>query len=297
MWGFQNEKVQLKHLYIFIFIFVFLTSFAFANPKVISVSMVPSNPVFGDLVQITVNYCSQNYNSAMIDIAISSQNTKTSAELSGNGQVFVVSILGVDVASSQPALNGGQIGWPANANPNGPNTGNCTDCNGNAQSTLRTRTYSVHIPPASYFPGCNVTKLYLYVGMKDNSLAAGEWTGSSVCATDPAALSWNIGTITKNFTISKRTEGVVQAKDDLVLFSVDYEYWNGPFTITDIVPPPAGDLTLVSYGPSVINGVASTYAAGTFTWKMQDRTGMPGTASGTVWMLYKVNTNLCTVMS
>lgn len=291
MRNFRFGKLRPIQRIFFICLFIFTASIVYANPKVISVTMSPTNPTFGDAVQITVTYCSQNNNSAMIDIAISSQPTKTSAELSGNGQVFVVSRAGIDVATSQPAATtGGEIGWLANANPNG-GTANCSDCAANAQSAIRTVAYTVHVPPASYFPGCNVTKLYLYVGMKDQNLNAPEWVGSSVCSSDPAALSWNIGTITKNFTISKRTEGVVQAQDDLVLFSIDYEYWNGPLTITDVVPG-GGDLALVSYGPTSINGVSATGPAvgattGTFSWTMVDRTGQPGTASGTVWMLYK----------
>ncbi len=278
---------------VFMMAFMLFAAFLAAGPKVISVTMNPSTPTFGDAVDITVRYCSQNYNAAMIDIAISSQPTKTSAELSGNGQVFVVSRAGIDVATSQPqATTGGEIGWLANANPNGPGTGNCTDCNNNVQSTIRTVTYTVHVPPASYYPGCNVTKLYLYVGMKDQNLNAPEWIGSSVCALDPPALSWNIGTIPRGFSISKRTVGAVQIIGDLVLFSIDYEYWNGPFSITDIVPPNGGALQLVSFGPTSIAGVPATGPAvgastGNFSWTMYDRTGMAGTASGTVWMLYR----------
>lgn len=295
MTNFNFRKLKSKQSAAFIIAFTLITSFVYGNPKVISVTMSPTNPTFGDAVVVTVNYCSQNNNSAMIDIAISSQPTKTNADLSGNGQVFVVSRAGIDVATSQPALApGGEIGWIANANPGG-GLQNCSDCSGNVQSYLRTVTYTVHVPPASYYPGCNVTTLYLYVGMKDSNMGSTEWTGSSVCALDPPAQSWAIGTITKNFSISKRTEGVVQFKDDLVLFSIDYEYWNGPFSITDIVPG-GGDLALVSFGPSVINGVPATgpivgATTGNFIWTMQNRTGMPGTASGTVWMLYKETQN------
>jgi hypothetical protein len=289
---FREINYKRTSILTFIVIFLFMSFSIYANPKVISVSMVPTAPTFGDAVNITVTYCSQNYNLAMIDIAMSSQSSKTSAELSGNGQVFVVSRAGIDVATSQPAATtGGEIGWIANANPNGPATGNCTSCDGNAQSTIRTVTYTVHVPPAAYFPGCNVTKLYLFVGMKDSNLNAPEWVGSSICGLDPAALSWNIGSIAKNFSISKRTEGVVQVQNDLVLFSIDYEYWNGNLTITDTVPG-GGDLALVSFGPSAIAGVPATGPAigaisGNFTWTLPDRTGQPGTASGTVWMLYK----------
>jgi uncharacterized repeat protein (TIGR01451 family) len=275
-----------------IFIFILYASSAFADASVISVTMNPPNPAFGDLVQVTVNYCAQTNSSEYIAIAISSAATKQNADLSGVGQVFVVSERGIDVATSQPATTpGGAIGWLANANPGG-GASNCSDCNSTA-GKLFTQVYNVHVPPAASFPGCSITNLHLYVGMRDNNMNSGDWAGRPACSCEPVPITWPIGTITQNFSISKRTEGEVQFQDDLVLFSIDYEYWNGPFKITDIVPG-GGDLALVAYGPTVINGVPALgplpnpgATTGNFTWTMQDRTGMPGTASGTVWMLYK----------
>jgi uncharacterized repeat protein (TIGR01451 family) len=286
----RRIKILLTSLF-FLLIFSFTIM---ADAHVISVTMNPPNPQFGDQVQITVNYCSQLYNDEYIAIAISSAATKQNADLSGVGQVFVVSVQGIDVATSQPAPSpGGVIGWLANANPNG-GTSNCTECSAN-QGKLFTQVYNVHIPPASYFPGCNNTLLHLFVGMKDANLNSGDWAGRPACSCEPSPISWTIGTLPKGFNISSSTEGVLQTQNDLVLYSIDFSYWNGPITITDSIPG-AGQLTLVSFGPSSIAGGAVTGPAigsttGSFIWTLPDRTGLPGMASGTVWMLYSNNQN------
>ncbi len=121
-----------------IIISLFFAVSAYANGKVVSVTMSPATPNFGDLVQITVTYCSQLYNSEYIAIAISSSPTKSSADLSANGQIFVVSVAGVDVATALPdgGNPGTAIGYLANANPNG-GTSNCTDCQPQAGSFIQ----------------------------------------------------------------------------------------------------------------------------------------------------------------
>jgi uncharacterized repeat protein (TIGR01451 family) len=297
------EMIKTRHnfpasLLSAIIISLFFAASAFANGKVVSVTMSPSTPNFGDLVQITVTYCSQLYNSEYIAIAISSSPTKSSADLSANGQIFVVSVQGVDVATALPdgGSPGGPIGWLANANPNG-GTSNCTDCQPQAGS-LHTNVYSVHIPPASDFPGCNISQLYVHVALKDANMNAGDWLASGdtgACSAEPLPVSWTMGTQAKGFTMSKTTEGEVQAAGDLVLYSINYTYWNGQLTLTDTIPG-GGDLQLVSFGPTGMTGGTVTgpvigATSGSFSWALPDRTGMPGTASGTVWMLYRETAN------
>ena len=154
-------------------VILLFSTLVFADAHVISVTMSPANPGFGDLVSITVNYCAQLYNDEYIAIAFSSQASKVSADLSGAGQVFVVSNRGVDVATSQPAAApGGVIGYLANVQP-GAVTSDCSDCSSGA-GKLFTNVYAVHIPPASSFPGCNISNLHLFVGMKDANLNAGD---------------------------------------------------------------------------------------------------------------------------
>lgn len=282
--------------FISVFIFSFLSFILAGNPSITSVTMSPANPMFGDAVQVTVTYCGQLYQDHYIDIAISSQPTRDNADVSGSGQVFVVSRAGVDVHTSQPALTpGGQIGFLAQTQP-GAVAADCMTCGSGSNDGKRfTKVYDVHVPDASYYPGCNVTQLYLHVGMKDNNIGAGEWQGLAACQTNTLP-GWTIGTLPRNYSISKRVEGVIQDVGDLVLYSIDYEYWNGGLTITDPIPtPPTGSLELVSWGPASIvggsfsgPGVGAT--TGTATWTMPDRTGQPGKASGTVWILCRVKT-------
>jgi hypothetical protein len=104
-----------------------------------------------------------------------------------------------------------------------------------------------------------------------------------------------MATSAKGFTMSKTTEGEVQAQGDLVLYSINYTYWNGQLTLTDTIPG-GGDLQLVSFGPAGMTGGSVTgpaigLSSGSFTWTLPDRTGQPGVASGTVWMLYKETAN------
>ncbi len=283
----------------FLIIITLMASFSLIHAagggKVISVTMNPATANFGDLVQITVTYCAQLYNSEYIAIAISSSPTKSSADLSANGQIFVVSVAGVDVATALPdgGNPGGAIGWLANANPNGGAT-NCQDCQPQ-NGKIFTNTYSVHIPPASDYPGCNISQLYIHVALKDANMNAPDWLAAGdtgACNSEPSPVSWTMGTQAAGFTMSKTTEGEVQAQNDLVLYSINYTYWNGTLTLTDTIPAPVGDLQLVAFGPTgmtggTVTGPALGSTTGNFTWTLPNRTGMPGTAAGTVWMLYK----------
>jgi hypothetical protein len=111
------------------FAVIMTASFAFAGPpKIISVSMTPANPNFGDPVQITVVMCCNNYVNAYIDAAFSTSNTVQPAGTAG--QVFVIDANGVDVndvseSTSAPMgyLFQSSTGW---------GTGNCTDCGGDS---------------------------------------------------------------------------------------------------------------------------------------------------------------------
>jgi uncharacterized repeat protein (TIGR01451 family) len=299
----SNMKIKLfKQFRRILILTALMASFSILNAgsggKVVSVTMSPATANFGDLVTITVTYCAQLYNSEYIAIAISSSPTKSSADLSANGQIFVVSVQGVDVATALPdgGNPGGPIGWLANANPNG-GASNCQDCSPQA-GNLFTNTYNVHIPPASDFPGCNISQLYIHVALKDANMNAPDWLSAGdtgACNAEPVPVDWTMGTQPKGFTMSKTTEGEVQAQGDLVLYSINYTYWNGQLTLTDTIPG-GGDLQLVSFGPAgmtggTVTGPAIGSTSGNFSWALPDRTGMPGTAAGTVWMLYKETQN------
>jgi hypothetical protein len=278
-------------------ILMFIPVLIFSNGRINSVTMNPPNPSFNQIVTVTVDYCAQLYANEMIDIAVSTNSTFQNAALSGVGQVFVVSRAGVDVPTSKPALApGGEIGWVSNTQNGYIAVPPCTDCAGNAGQHYNL-SYVVHIPGPEYFPGCNVSTLYLHVGLRDNNTGEGDWINlPTTCGglDVNSANSWTIPVLPASVTLSKRAEGVIQSVGDLVLFSIDYDYANSPLSITDPLPG-AGNLAVVSWGPSSITGgtVGGTGASvgatsGNITWTFPTRAGMPGSSDGTVWVLMRV---------
>jgi hypothetical protein len=267
-----------------IFLFALLSP-VFATPRIVSVSMVPANPNFGDYVQITVQMCGSIYNSNEMAIAISAFSTVQPPGT--GGQVFVVDINGSDRKDVNMAGDMGYVMQPSGGTADG-----CTDCSGDAPNThLTTQVFNVHIPTADYFSGCNLTSLYIQVGTKDSYLGPSDWSALPACQI--TTVPFSIPIMTSQFQITKREEGILQSPGDLVLFSVDYTYANGSgFTITD--PMPAG-FTLVSYGPTTIPGSGGSVTggtvgmtSGTITWTFPSRAGMSGNSSGTVWMLLRM---------
>jgi len=292
--GYKN-KLKLTLLIILnLAIFAYLQ----ANPKILSVTMNPPNPGFGQSFTLTVNFCANIYVPIYLAAAVSTKNTPQNAQLSGTGQIFLVSSAGINV-QTQNFASGAQIGYnilPAVGAP-----GDCTDCAG---QTGKTGTFStvLTMPDAKDFPGCNNTQLYMIVRMGDSNIQEAVWDdpGDSCAPYSNLYISpgWTIPTPSPYFNLHKRAEGVLQSVGDLLLFSIDYEYGNGPLTITDVIPnPPSGQFTLVSVGPSSMwNGsppIGTTAPpGGTITWTLPDRTGQPGFASGTVWYLLRMTGNI-----
>lgn len=285
---------NLKYLLLIIIILFFYNGLI-AQPTIISVTMNPPNPGFGQVFTLTLTYCGQLYNSHTLAVAISTKNYFQNAQLSGVGQIFILSSRGVDVhfANANP---GEQIGYTAQTNPGG-GASDCTTCDGNSQARRFTKQYVLTVPPENMFPGCNNTQLYLLLGMKDSNLAESEWPNlaGGDCGSQDTYISpgWTIPKPTSDFSLVKRVEGVLQDVNDLVLFSIDYTYANGTLTITDTIPnPPSGQFQLVSVGPqgywSGPSIGCTTPGCGTITWTLPDRRGKPGYASGTVWFLLKM---------
>jgi len=284
-----------KKILIITGLIVFLPILIIAQPTILSVTMNPPNPGFGQQFTLTLTYCGQLYNSHTLAVAISTKNYFQNAQLSGVGQIFVLTSRGVDVPFA--SANGGeQIGYTAQTNPNG-GVSDCTTCDGNSQARKFTKQYVLTVPPENMFPGCNNTQLYLLLGMKDSNMGESEWAGltGGDCGSQDTYISpgWTIPIPSPTYTLVKRVEGVLQDVGDLVLFSIDYTYGNGPLTITDAIPnPPSGQFQLVAVGPlGMWSGPSigcTTPGCGTITWTLPDRTGKPGYASGTVWFLLKM---------
>ncbi|MBP7791709.1 MAG: hypothetical protein KA120_01460 [Candidatus Goldbacteria bacterium] len=277
-------KIPIKKIFIVCLFISFIYPYVFAGlPRIVSVTMNPPTPNFGDMVSVTVTYCHSVYQQADIVIAVS--NSATRLAPGSGGQIFLVSVDGIDFKTAYPSQN--RIGYNVYSGT-GASPGTCTTCDaGETNGNLVTRTFNVHIPEQGDFPGCNVTNLYLQVGMKDQ-LYRGDWVGLSACQTNNS-VTWQIPIFPRNFTIHKRVEGIADENGDLILYLIDYEYANGPITITENIPG-GGRLELVEAGPSskIISQPPAGSTSGTVSWSLTDRTNVRGSAVGSVWMLLRL---------
>lgn len=71
-----------------------MAAFVFAEPEIIGITMVPAQPVFGQIVDVYVDMCTNNYNEAQIALAISQSPVRTTP--GSGGQVFMVTKYGVN---------------------------------------------------------------------------------------------------------------------------------------------------------------------------------------------------------
>src|ERR1035437_5110178 len=295
-------KIGLKKIYntkaFFVFIFfimLFINTSLFAGAsKIVSVSIVPTNPSYGDLVRVTINLCASNNDTPYLSVAVSTQGTPETA--GAGGQVFVVDGYGIDrkdVTFADPQ----KVGRIQTAiNEPYPYTNlTCTDCAA-AAGLPQTYQFDFHMPTADYFSSvCNPTSLYIVVGQRGNNLGASDWSSLAPGCTSPdqgyVAVPVPMLPPPPSNSITKRFEGPLAAVGDEVLFAIDYSYGgSGAFTITDPVPG-GGDFTVVSYGPTSIPGGSVTAPGATAVWNFPSRgAAAPGMASGTVWMLLRLNT-------
>ncbi len=271
---------MLKKLLLTVTLQTFIVCAAFATgPKIISASMNPSNPKFGQLVTVTVEFCANKYSTTGINIAVSSLPSK-SAE-GTTGQVFVVSSLGVDVQSENPNPDG-DIHFTAAVSEEAA-VNNCSDCGGDTNSRTLTRQFVFHIPDISKFPGCEVSTLYLHVGINDYFIRSADWVNLMTCSS--AYLPWTIPYPGEVLEIKNaKAEAAAASNGDLVLFSCDYSYTGGQLTVESALPP-GEKFKIESCGPSEYVSVspAAGNLSGTIKWVFQDRTGLPSLSSGSMW--------------
>jgi hypothetical protein len=294
----RKKKDSLKKVFmpvLILFLCLFFSSFIFSgNSKITGVSIIPTNPGYGDLVQITINMCASNYDSPYLSVAISTQSTPQA--VGAGGQVFVVDGLGIDrkdvTFSDANAQYVGRAMTPINE-PYPYTTLTCLDCAGNAGLPV-TYVYTFHMPTADYFSSvCNPTSLYVIVGQRNSNMGKSDWASLVAgCAGSDAgyvSVAIPIPIPAASNSITKRYEGSLTAVGDEVLFAIDYSYGGpGTFTITD--PVPSSDFTVVSYGPTNIPGGSVTAPGTSAVWTFPSRGSAAGMQSGTVWMLLKLNT-------
>ncbi len=276
------KKGILIFIYILFNIFFFLMP-SYSEPRIVSVSINPANPGYGDLVIVTVVTCDTQWQTPSLAIAASVFSTPQAP--GSGGQVFLVDVNGID-RKDVTFGSSAQLGMTFTANTNPPD---CTECSGGS-GVLSTRVFTLHMPTADYYTVCNPTNLYIIVGTRNSYMGTGDWTTLPSC---------QLGTVTipipipsPYHSIAKRVEGTLQAANDLVLFSVDYKYaGTGTFTITDPIPG-GGNFTVVAYGPTNIpggsvSGISVGATSGTATWTFPSRGSLAGEQSGTVWMLLR----------
>src|SRR5208283_1044928 len=114
---------KLRLLQNIAFILLISGGLIYADPQVMSVTMNPTNPGWGQPFQVTVQYCADQYNTDFLAMAVSSNNT---FQVTGSGnQEFLVSSSGINTETTSPTGNIGiTLSPPAY-------TGNCTLCTGN----------------------------------------------------------------------------------------------------------------------------------------------------------------------
>ncbi|HPI02274.1 MAG TPA: hypothetical protein PKZ78_00415 [Candidatus Goldiibacteriota bacterium] len=276
---------MLKRFLMLLLLQLFAVCAAFATgPKIISAVMDPPNPKFGQLVTVTVEFCANKYSTTGLNIAVSSLPSKLPEGTTG--QIFVVSTLGVDVHSENPNPYG-DIHFIASA-ADAAAVDNCADCGGDTNSRTVTKQFVFHIPDISKFPGCELSTLYLHVGVNDWFIRSTDWVSLLSCSA--VSLPWAIPNPGQTLELKNtRTEGAPILNDDLMLFITDYKYTGGTLKINSELPA-GGKLEVVSCGPSEFVTVSPTAGAtaGVFTWVMTDRMGMPALASGNVWFTAKL---------
>lgn len=288
----MNKKMRLALL---CGAFMLCAGVLHAEPRINGVTMIPPAPAFGQMVTVVVNYCADAYASPGIAIAFSQNALPVSAVSTGQGQVFVVSNMGINVPVQNPGMfNGGLIDFTANTSNGYTPNPECSTCSGTANGLSYTKSYVVRVPDSSFFLGCAVSGLYLHTVMNNIDMTSTDWTNAAACSLE--TLSWSIPVSAASANLGTKTEGVFMSAGDLVLFSADAEYTNGSFVVTGALPG-GGSMTLVDYGPRQLTGGSVTAPAigatsGTVTWTFADRTGVPGTAEGKIFLLMRMTTPL-----
>lgn len=267
----------------------------YAQPAITAVRLIPAAPGFGETFTLEVDFCAQKYNAIAMIAAVSSSSTFQNAQLSGSGQVFVVTKRpGNPLVPS--ALPGEDFGLIVRGNWGGAAPSNCSYCTG-ADGTTATARFNLTMPEKEAFPGCNVTDLNLLIRLRDSNMSEGEWiTAANTCAAGSDkwnTTSWQIPLVPAFANVQKKADGVLQDVNDLLLYQIDYEYANQALTIRDTIPG-GGSFTLIQAGPMGIwtgtPAIGST--SGTLTWVLPNKTGQRGVTQGTVWFLLRMTTDI-----
>ena len=267
MWKWTASKTIFKRLRLFVLNILFLLcgflGFAEAAVDITSVQVSNTSPSLGETISVTVNFCdSTTYNNSFFLAAF--KPTAQTASITGCpvvDQTIVVSNAGVNVA-----LSAATQGYQAPGN-----SGGSSGC------PIRQMVWSITVP--SDLTG-GTSYRFLVCGRTD-------WIDCTTGADDCMSVTLAIPLPPPSFHITKRAVGPTAAPNELVLFTIDYDFTNTTqFVINDTVP---ANTTLVAISPG---GSPSTGGSGTaLTWNLGDATGM---TKGQVWMLLRVGGTVAT---
>ncbi len=293
----KPQKIKAFSFCLVILSFLLSGSLVYANsPQIISANIIPSNPGWEQQFILNINMCIDEY-SIPNELLVAASTSSAFQPPNTGGQVFLISSDGINIPDANPNNANSGMNFGYNLPMPSPFVQNCNDCGGAGSGMLVTETYTLTMPGAQQMgTACGATNLNLLIGADSSYFGGSNWVALTNGACSPngsgLVLGWPLPTPPANsITLDKRAEGVLQNVGDLVLFSIDYTYGNGPLTITDALPG-GGSLALVSVGPSSINsGSVSAPVAGattgTVTWTFPTSTYMK---SGTVWILMMMTT-------
>ncbi len=250
---------------------IFFVSIAFGQESNGSLTISPPNPVPGQTVTVSLNYCTEDqYVPTAIFLAVNNNGVPAieSCAVGTAGQCFLVDSNGINSNCTDTGMGtgGAQVGYLVN-----PYEGNQTTC------VNVTHTYYYTLPADTYGVTYCFTALVGPDGIYCGNPPSGSITVEN-CVTVPQATS-STGSAIKTVDGEMNNSAGAAPGDD-ILFTVNYDFDHTTAnTITDAIP---ANTTLVSAGP----GVYVTSTAGPVIWTIP---GSGVNQTGQVWMLVQVN--------
>ena len=241
----------IKKLLIAVSAIFILTSFASAEVNSVGiVSIVPSAPNPGDMVNVNFTYCVGPWEDSRFMLAVS--DTSTFRPNNTGGQTFLVSESGMN--------------FPVTSVSGGFSMGDSQGAN-HCESV----SWNITIPTTLGEGGT----FYIIVGGRAYHVDPGQ-------VASYASIPFTIPYPPASCSITKTAEPSVVRPGDYVLYSIEYNYINANnFVITDTVPP---NCTLITQSTGGTN--SGTTAGSTLTWNIGSTLARK---RGTVWFVVQIN--------
>ena len=247
------------------------------NITIIGDGISPPNPEPGVAFSLSVTYVNDaTYQGPTSWLVAFSSDGTTIVGCPAAGQVFLVDNKGVNVGDA--GTNGSAMGWggPSYELGVGPVA---SDAVSTVAPITFVQTWNLSVPTVAAYGG----SYNLDIGVGTNYVACGQNFQNGMEVHIPISIPVPPATIV---SVDKVAEGGSAATNDLVLFTVSYDFVNSPAgnTVTDTVPV---GVTVVQMGPvnPVTTSETGTLPGSTLTWNI------PGSGveeKGQVWFLARV---------